>query len=293
MELHQLTIFESVSRHLNMTSAAKELGTSQPTVSLQLKQLETECGLQFYVRDNHGVQLTQEGMAFLGAIQPILSQLEKIDLEFKKGRQNQASRAFIVGGSNTLSATVLPELVVEFSRKNPKVKLLVETGDSDTIASLVENRKVEIGIVTKPSQISGCACEPYLEHEAVAFVPPDHPLLGRTLTLEEFCKIRLVIRRGSSTISELERLGYRPRIGVQFGAIEAVKTAVAGGMGVGLLFRSRLESELRMGRFGIVDVPELKSVKLKSFIIFSKRPRLSANARKFLEVLHVTQKKPE
>ncbi|MGE3778515.1 MAG: LysR family transcriptional regulator [Pirellulaceae bacterium] len=285
MELHQFRIFESVSRHLNISSAAAELGMSQPAASLQLKRLEQECKVQFYTRNNHGVSLTPEGQAFLEAVRPILAQLDKVDQDFRAENDRHASRPFVVGGSNTLSATVLPEILLEFKRRNPSVNLLVETSDSHRMADLVQKRRVEVALVTTPCDLPGCECEPYLEHEAVAFAAPDNPLCRKTLTLEELVRIPLVVRRGSSTVSELERRGYNLKFAAQFSAIEAVKTAVRGGMGVGLLFRSRLESELARGEVRIIDVPDLRFIKLKSFIVYGKRPRQSANVLKFLQIL--------
>jgi DNA-binding transcriptional LysR family regulator len=285
VELHQFRIFESVSRHLNISNAAAELGMSQPAASLQLKRLEQECKIQFYTRNNHGVSLTPEGQAFLEAVRPILAQLDKVDQDFRGESDRHGSRPFVVGGSNTLSATVLPEILLEFKRRNPGVNLLVETSDSRRMENLVQKRRVELALVTTPCGLPGCECEPYLEHEAVAFAAPENPLCRRTLSLEELTRIPLVVRRGSSTVSALERRGYTLKFAAQFSAIEAVKTAVRGGMGVGLLFRSRLESELARGEVRIIDVPDLRNIKLKSFIVYGKRPRQSANVLKFLQIL--------
>lgn len=285
MELQQLRIFESVSRHLNITNAALELGMSQPAVSSQLKQLERECGVQFYVRNNHGVELTRSGIDFLDAVRPILAQLDRVDMEFRSKPEIHSAPPFVVGGSNTLSATLLSEILVAFNRRNPNVNLLVETSDSRRMEILVQTRKVEVALITLPSYLPGCECEPYMEHEAAAFVPPDSPLRDKTLTLEELAAFPLVVRRGSSTVTELRRRGLRLKFAAQFSAIEAVKTAVRGGMGVGLLFRSRLESEIARGEVCLIDVPGLKSITLKSFIIYGKRPRLSVNAQKFIELL--------
>jgi DNA-binding transcriptional LysR family regulator len=73
MTLHQLRIFECVARDLNIiTQASAELHLSQPTVSHHLKLLEEECRVKFLSRNNHGIELTREGRAFLEGIVPIL-----------------------------------------------------------------------------------------------------------------------------------------------------------------------------------------------------------------------------
>jgi len=284
MELQQFKLFESVSRHLNISSAAVELGMSQPTASLQLKRLEQECKVQLYKRHTSGVLLTPEGEALLEAVRPILVELDRVERAFK-AKDSRAAGPFVVGSSNTLSATVLPRILLEFKRRRPEIDLLVESAASREMGKLVQDRKVEVALITTPHDLSDCVCEPYIEHEAVVFTTPGNALCGRTLSLEELARIPLVVRRPSTTVTQLERKGYILKFAAQFSAIEAVKTAVRGGMGAGLLFRSRLEAELASGEFSIVDVPDLRSVKLKSFIIYGKQRRLSANAREFLEIL--------
>jgi DNA-binding transcriptional LysR family regulator len=285
MELQQFKLFESVSRHLNISSAATELGISQPSASLQLKQLEQECKVPLYTRHAGGVLLTPDGRAFLEAVLPILTEIDRVDRAFKVKKERAADRPFIVGSSNTLSATVLPRILLEFKRRQPNVDLLVESATSQKMGELVQERKVEIALITTPHDLSDCECEPYIEHEAVVFAMPDSALCGRVLSLEELMRIPLVVRRESATVTQLERKGFKLKFAAQFSSIEAVKTAVRGGMGAGLLFRSRLEAELARGEFSVVDIPELQSVRLKSFIIYARQPGLSDNAREFLDIL--------
>lgn len=285
MKLHRLRIFESISRHLNITNAANELNMSQPAVSMQLKLLEQEYGTKFYARNNHGVELTLQGQAFLAAVRPILAQLDKLDMEFRGLRNQPGANAFVVGGSNTLSATVLPEVLVEFQRRHPDANLMVETADSRRVEALVESGKVEVALIAIPSHIPSLEYEPYMEHEAVAFTAPGDPLCERTLSLDELIKAPLVVRKGSSTVAELRRRGYKLRFAAQFGAIESVKTAVRGGMGVGILYRSRVEQEIMHGELRMIDVPALKSFTQKSFITYGKHAPRSAYAHNFIQIL--------
>jgi len=89
MTLHQLRIFESVARHLNITRASQELHMSQPAVSQQLKLLEEQCETRFVVRTNQGVELTERGRAFLDAIRPIVARVENVESIFKIKRMRE------------------------------------------------------------------------------------------------------------------------------------------------------------------------------------------------------------
>lgn len=285
MKLHQLRIFESVARHLSVTAAAGELNLSQPAVSLQLKLLEQEYGTKFLERTNRGVALTRQGAAFLEAIRALLIQADKVDAAFKASYMATGPEVLVVGGSNTLSVTVLPEILVEFRKRHPEVRLELETSESRLVEEYVLSSRVQIGLVTRPSYLPSCIYEEYAEHEAVAFVPPDSPLCGKTLSLRELTRHPLVARKGSQSIQELKRRGYRLNLALQCDAPEAVKTAVRKGMGIGILFRGRVDNEIRKGDLRMLDAPEIASITTHSFIIYHKRKALSASGRDFLDTL--------
>jgi len=84
MNLRQLKIVEAVSRNFNLTAAAEVLHMSQPAASLQLRHLEEEFGFKFFERNNHGMELTEQGREFLDAIRPVLQSIERIEAKFKR-----------------------------------------------------------------------------------------------------------------------------------------------------------------------------------------------------------------
>lgn len=288
MELTDLRVFRSVARNLNITNAAAELGLSQPAVSSRLRQLEREFKTRFYVRNNHGVELTTHGRLLLSAVKPILERLEDIDVHFKPQDGAKVRRPFVVGGSNILSATLLPDLLVEFKQRYPNVNLIAETSPSRHMEELVQSKAVEVAVVTLPSVLPGCECEFLMEHEAVAFAKPGHPLTNKKLTFRKLSSIPVIVRKGSSIVSELEERGVKLTYAAQFSSIESVKTAVRGGMGVGLLFRTRVETDFRNGTLAMLDVRGLGQITLKMYVIYPKQSKLSANARNFLKILRET-----
>jgi DNA-binding transcriptional LysR family regulator len=285
MNLHQLRIFEAVGRHLNITSAAHELHMSQPAVSSQLKSLEQEYGAKFYKRNNHGMEITGQGQEFLDALRPVLAQVDALEARFKIGRARDKSAVLLLGGSNTLSVTVLPEILVDFRKRHPEIRLVVETSHSRVMETRVQNAEIEIALITAPNYLPTCKYEPYIEHQAVAFVPPNHPLANRPVSLESLVNQPLVVRRGSTSVRELARRGYSLNIAAEFDAPEAVKSAVLGGLGIGVLFRSRVDPEIHRGEVAELEVPALNEITTRSFIIYGKHRPLSSAAKEFLQTL--------
>ena len=286
MTLHQLRIFESVARHLNVTRASHELHMSQPAVSQQIKLLEEECASRLVVRNGQGVDLTERGRAFLDAIRPIVAQVGDVENTFKaKPNEEKKSSFLTVGGSRSHSITVLPEILGGFKQNHPWVQFSLESNDSGTMEQRVLNAEVEIALINHPSYVDQIAYEPYKENEIVAFALPASPFVGKKITLEELFQIPLVVRRRSTTLRELLSQGYKPNIAVQCDASEAVKAAVQRDLGVGILYRETVEADFKSRDLKILHVPDLERIKTKSFIIYNKSKPLSGVARDFLHVL--------
>jgi LysR family transcriptional regulator, low CO2-responsive transcriptional regulator len=285
MTLHQLRIFESVARHLNVTRASQEVHLSQPAVSQQIKLLEQECETRFVVRIGQGVELTERGRAFLDAIRPIVAQVRDVESTFKVKSNDKKSSFLTVGGSRNHSVTVLPEILRAFKQNHPWVQFAVESDDSGTMEQRVLSDEVEIALINHPSSSDQIAYESYKEMEIVAFALAASPFVGKKLTLTELFQIPLVVRRRSTTLRELLKKGYKPNIAVECDLSEAVKAAVQRELGVGILYRETVEVDLKSRDLKILDVPELERIRTKSFIIYNKCKPLSGVAQAFLHAL--------
>jgi DNA-binding transcriptional LysR family regulator len=272
MTLHQLRIFESVARHLNVTKASQELHMRQPAVSQQLKLLDEECDASFVVRIGQGVELTERGQVFFDAIRPIVAQAEKIESNFKV-KSNEKKPSFLaVGGSGSHPVIVLPEVLRAFKQNHPWVQFALERNDSRTMEQHILNAEVEIALINHPSYSDQIAYEPYKEMEIVAFAHAKSPFVGKKITLTELFQIPLVVRRQSTTLRELLKQGYKPNIAVQCDVSEAVEAAVQRELGVGILYRATVQADLRNRDLKILHVPDLEKIRTKSFIIYNVNP---------------------
>ena len=83
MTLNQFSSFAAVAKHLNLTKASAELRVSQPSLSLQLKQLEDHHGTKLYRRLSKGIEITEAGQLLLRKIMPILDQVAQLERGFK------------------------------------------------------------------------------------------------------------------------------------------------------------------------------------------------------------------
>ena len=284
MTLHQLRIFDSVARHLNITNAASELHMSQPAVTHQLKLLEQRYGRQFYRKTGQGIALTESGAAFLAAVKPVLEEVAKLEKQLE-ARTDTVPGSLKIGGTHDLCITVLPEAIMEFEQTHPGTQFTLETDDSRMIEQQILAASVDVGLITHPSYKADLSVEPYQRLEVIAFAPASSPLRGKRMTLADLARVPLVIRKESKILKELLGLGYKPTVAVSCKNSGAVQAAVQKGVGIGILHGDSVRSGLESGVLIKLDVAELKKIALQSFIVFDERKPLSPIAKDFVELL--------
>jgi DNA-binding transcriptional LysR family regulator len=292
MTLHQLRIFECVVRHLNITKASAALRISQPSVSQQLKLLEEEFGTKLFIRLNQGVELTPEGEEFFTGIRPLLAEAENLEQKFKGKPKANDTAPLIVGGSHNVSVNVLPKLLMALKERHPSVQLILETNESRIMETRLLNSELEIALITNPSHRAELVYEPYEEMEVVAFCLPTNPLARKKLTLKELVERPLVLRSGGRTERMFTNLGYQVNVAFRCELSAAVRAAVRLGMGVGILYRNAVASRVARGNLKLINVPELKEMAVRSFIIYDRRKPLAPMAQEFLRILREKRNLP-
>ena len=285
MTLHQLSIFECVAKHLNITKASVSLHISQPSVSQQLKLLEEEFGTQFFIRLNQGVELTSEGEEFFNSIRPLLAEAENLEQEFKSN-----PKANDTAPSSSAEATMSPSTFcrsysMALKERHPSVQFILETDHSPAIEKRLLASEFEIALITNPSHRAEIVYEPYEEMELVAFCLPTNPLARKKLTLKDLAECPLVLRGGGRLEKVLMNLGYKMNVALRCEASTTVRSAVRMGMGVGILYRNAIASRIAKGKLKVLNVPELREMGIKSFIVYGKRKPLAPMAQEFLRIL--------
>src|SRR4029077_7506618 len=176
MTLHQLRIFDVVSRHLNITKASAELHISEPSVFQQIKSLEESCGFKLYRKVGRGVELTPEGEKLRVEAQEILQKVETLERKFAAFRKSSGTAPLRVGGSHAPSKSILPLCLAAFKRDHPLVEVTLQTQSSRSIERLVLNSQLEIAIITHSSDSPELCYVPFRQERLVLFVSARHSL---------------------------------------------------------------------------------------------------------------------
>lgn len=126
--LQSLVVFESAARLLSFTAAARELGTTQPAVSQQIRSLETELGVALFARVYRGVTLTDAGYLLLETTQKSLKELRDV---VQKIKQNTAPPRINFATDFAFAAYWLMPKLAEFRRLHPDIDIRIQTSQSE------------------------------------------------------------------------------------------------------------------------------------------------------------------
>lgn len=290
LTLHQLHVFETVSRCLSISKASKELHVSQPSVFQQVKFFEQYCGVKLYKKLGRGLELTHEGMSLRIDVLEILHRVDKLRQKIGSTASIPYTTLLTIGRTHGISLSNLVRVVAVFKRTHPLVQLSVRTERSFQIERLVLKSQVEIGLVTDPSESPSLLIESYRKKPVVAFCASSYPLAKkRCLTLADLAQVPLIVRRGSlgtrQYLNQLQEKGLKLNNFMEYESAEEVKIATMKALGVGIAFRGHIEPELHTADIKILKISGLRSVSAQSFIIFQRDRPLSANAQDFLREL--------
>lgn len=184
--LARLSCFIAVAEELHFGRAAERLHMTQPPLSRQIQQLETELGVQLIDRTTRSVTLTPAGVAFLPDARRILQLAESAALTVRRVPAGDLGTV-VVGFTAASAHVVLPRLLERTRAKLPDVKLeLREMVSADQIEGLMTG-EIDLGMVRPPLKRPGIVSRPLLHEQLVAALPAEHPLVGqaRALTLND------------------------------------------------------------------------------------------------------------
>src|ERR1700704_3567816 len=195
MNFQQLRyVRETVRQGLNLTEAAKKLHTSQPGVSKQIRELESELDVEIFVR--HGkriIAVTEPGKAVVEVIEHLLQEAEnlrQVGREFK----DQAAGTLTIATTHTQARYSLPKVVGEFKRRYPKVHLTIKQGSPPQLAEMVIAREADMAIATEALDgYPKLLALPGFEWHHCIVVPQQHALLKeKRVTLEMLAKYPVI-----------------------------------------------------------------------------------------------------
>jgi DNA-binding transcriptional LysR family regulator len=258
MLLAHVEAFLETARHRNLSRAAEALHVTQPALTARLQTLEGELGTPLFVRGRRGMTLTDAGRAFLPYAERALGALDagaNLIRELQRGGAGE----LVLGAAPAVSTYVLPRLLVRFSERHPRVRLVVRTGHSEEIVEMAVRREIDVGLVRElrhPDIVS----RPLYEDELVLVADGGHAFGQRdTIELRDLAEARLILFDRTSSYYDLTNAFFReagvaPDGVMELDNIDAAKQMVGQGLGVALLPHASVAAELADGRLRAIDI---------------------------------------
>lgn len=251
MKLQQLRfVCEVVRQGLNVSAAADVLFTSQPGISKQIRLLEEELGVQIFGRTGKQfTHVTEPGKAIVAMAEHMLQEVKNIRQVALEARDDSCGNLSIAT-THTQARHALPEVVVEFRRRYPKVVLHMHQGTPMQIAELASTGAVDFAIATEAMEhFENLVMMPCYHWNRCVIVPVGHPLLQESpLTLERIAAYPIVTYvfgfTGRSKLDQaFEAHHLRPDVVFTAADSEVIKTYVRLGLGIGIIAKMAYQPE--------------------------------------------------
>jgi LysR family transcriptional regulator, carnitine catabolism transcriptional activator len=239
-DLRHIRAFLALARAGSFTRAASELHMSQPTLTVQIQQLENAVGVKLFDRNKRHVALTQAGRDLLVPLERILIDVEAIATSTGELREHRRGLV-TVAALPSVAAGLLPRAIKRLSESYPGITVRVFDGVASTVAAMVKGGQADFGISSQTTGDRELTSQTLLMDRLCAVVSPSHPLARkRSMTLHELAKHPLILMVKDSSSRQIVDLAFDREGLVSTVAYEATYgTSVAGlalaGLGVGIL----------------------------------------------------------
>lgn len=287
--LRQLKVFESVARNLSYTRAAEELFLTQPTVSIQLKQLTQIVGMPLLEQIGKRVYLTDTGRELLKVCREIfenLSRFEMLVADMQGVKAGKLNLAVI-----TTAKYFVPRLLGLFCQRYPGIDVALKVTNRERVLQRLADNQDDLYVLGTPPEHMDIEIEPFLENPLVVLAASNHPLAGeKNISSQRLAEELFLIReQGSGIRLSAEQFfgerGLKMKVRMELGSNEAIKQAVAGGLGIAVVSAHTLALDRNSEELVILDAQDFP-IQRHWYLAYPKDKQLSVVAKTFLEFLH-------
>lgn len=286
MNLDDLRVFSAVASERSFSKAATRVGRTQPAVSQAVRRLEEAVGERLIDRAQRDGTLTQAGVMLLDYAARMLRLADEAHAAVRELRDVERGRVTI--GANEAAVHMLLPIIRGFLERHPRVQIDVRRVPSRNVGIELQQRNIDLGILTFPPADRDLASLTVGTDELVLLVPKTHPFAERTeVPFEEVGRQTIIAHNDPSPARErvlrISEERHAPlNISLSLPSLDGIKRAVELGLGVAILPRRCALSELARGQLQAVRIPELRALR-RVRIVHRRGGTLSAAAAAFVE----------
>lgn len=230
MELRHLRYFIAVAEEGSLTNAAgRRLHTAQPSLSRQIRDLETEVGVKLLERRARGVVLTAAGRIFLDHARLVLKQIDTA-CEAARGTEQTDKQGFVIGFLPGQEVIWLSESLRILREEAPDVEVTLTTKSSPELADALMQGKIDVALLRRETRTAGIAFKFLVKEPLVAILPRGHRLARhKSVRIEDLCRESFISTARAAPVLKTVIDDYAARVGLTLKQISDAET-LSGGM---------------------------------------------------------------
>ena len=302
LSTQRLRAFLAVAKARGFSTAAREVGQSQSSLSQAVAALEDDLGQPLFIRDGRSIHLTEAGRILREHAERALAELSRAT-DALSALRDLTRGSLLLGTSDTLASYLLPPVFAAFRARYPDVELRLDNRTSPAVAERVAQHRVDLGVISLPLpralRIAGRPASEVLCFETlraqreVIICPPGHALAKRrALSLAELAGQPLVLLDRTTASrglldESLRALGLRPNVVMEMSSVEVIKRLVELGFGLSLIPELAGKREFAQGQLVALRTKRSEADWPRRHVglITPLHGSLSHAARAFIEVL--------
>jgi LysR family hydrogen peroxide-inducible transcriptional activator len=261
MNLRDLKYLIAVAKEQHFARAAEKSFVSQPTLSMQIKKLEEELGVQIFERSNKNFLVTKVGKEIIKKAEIILREAEEIK-NIAKNSHDPFSGEIRIGGFPTLASYFFPKFIGKVSKKFSNLKLLLIEEKTDELLRKLKNGEIDAAFIAMPCDDEGLNYKKIFSEEFLLAVPKNHALAKKKkienrdlkgkelMLLEDGHCLRNQALEACSTIGAFEKQDFRAT------SLETLRQMVINGSGITLMPKIAVKKEDKISYIKISHAPK-------------------------------------
>ena len=275
--------FIAVAQQGSLSAAARSLGLSQPTISSQIATLERQSQIELFHRQGYRMSLTGAGHKLMTLAQKLLALESETEFFLRdSGKLHQGElKIGAVGPFHVI------EMVAAYRALHPGMQLSIRMGNSQQVLHDLENYSTDVAVLAGLYERPELVAREYARHSIILFAHVDHPLAQREqIDIAALHNQPLLLReRGSTTRAAMEKAlaaaSVKPQLNLEIGSREAIREAVARGLGIGAVSEAEFIPDARFRPIRIAGDPASTT----TYVYCMKERRDSLLVRSFWDAI--------
>ena len=280
----QLRLFLALADTGSVSRAARECHVTQPTASMQLKEVSDSVGVPLYEVISRRVHLTDAGRDLARTARSIADDWSAFEqrIDATKGLTRGKLRVALVSTAKYF----VPRLLGTFCAKYPDIDISLEVLNRDGVVQRLRDNQDDLYIMSMPPTDIDLEDQVFMPNPLVLIAANSHPLAARrNIKLDDLSTLRFILReRGSGTRmavdAHFKRLRFKPNLRLELGSNEAIKEAVAGDLGVSVISSHALHGQAAEHGVSVLNVTGFP-IESNWHVVRQKGKQLSPIARVF------------